>query len=554
MNNVINYIKSRRWVLLITVVFFLIRLPFLDQFSLLPDERDLALTSYSLAKTGNDLFGNHLPLLFERISPHSPFISIYYGVIWWLLPIYRTIFNARLIFLLPASLLPLLSYEIILYFSKEKRISLLTAIIFSFSPWIFHISRLGLEINLALPLFLLAILFQIYNKKILSYIFYGLTFFTYQGIRPLIIIFPLYFELYNHFIHKPKIRTTVIEIIKYILLLIALFIFSISIEKNIQARSSYEIIFFNRERLSTEVNFYRNISTAPFFLKQFFDNKLISMFYYLSNNLLKGLDFSYLFHLGDYIPEFSNGVMGQFYLLFAFFLPVGLIYLFNKKTLSFYFLASLIVIGLVPSIINFYSLTFSIRSSFAAIGLSFLISCGLIYSYQIVKKYSKFITTLSISIFSVLLLFQSLYFFYHYFYSKHRLFSELFYERERKLSQYIFEKNKYYEVKVPLPNSTFFSYIFFYPLKKSDFPKLNSVLKNNFITFKFNNVKFTDCENPEKKTVFDLRNTIISESCLLPPEKMLLESTPSAFFNKIYYSSFTPFNFNKKVAYYVFDR
>ena len=107
---------------------------------------------------------------------------------------------------------------------------------------------------------------------------------------------------------------------------------------------------------------------------------------------------------------------------------------------------------------------------------------------------------------------------------------------------------------MPLPYSSFSSYLFFYPLKKSDFFKLNKILKNNSTTFKFNSVKFTDCENPEKKTVFDLRSTIISESCLLPPEKMMLESTPSAFFDRIYYSSFTSFDFNKKVAYYVFDR
>lgn len=555
MDKIKNYLKSRWWILLITLVFFLIRLPFLDQFSLLPDERDLALTSYSLARTGNDLFGNHLPLIFNRISPHSPFIPIYYGAIWWLLPIFKNVFNARFIFLLPASLLPLLVYEIVLYFSKEKTISLLTTIIFSFSPWIYHVSRLGLEINLALPLFLASILFQINNKKFLSYFFYSLTFFTYQGIRLLVIILPLYLELYAHIINKAKIKFTAFEIGKYLILLIVLFLFSINIEKNIQTRSSFEIIFFNLERLSAEVNFYRNISSAPFFVKQFFDNKVILMVYYLSNNFLKGIDFSYLFHLGDYVAEFNNGVVGQFYLLFALFLPLGFVYLFiNKKKLNYYLLASLTIIGLIPSVINSYSLTFSIRSSFAALGFSFLIGCGIIYSYNLIKKYSKLIIILNMCFFSILLLFQMSYFFYHYFYSRPQLFSELFYERERKLAQYLLSKNKFYEVKVPLPNSSFFSYLFFYPLKKSDYPELNKVLKNNLINFKFNSVKFTDCGNPEKKTVFDLKNTIISESCLLPGEKFLLESTPSAFFEKIYYSSFAPFDFNKKTAYYIFDR
>lgn len=549
-----KYLKSRWSILIITLIFFFIRLPFLDQLSLIPDERDLALTSYSLAKTGNDLFGNRFPLYFDGISPHSPFISFYYGLIWWLTPLTRTVFNTRLVFLIPASLLPLLVYELILSLTKKKDISLLTSLIFSFNPWIYHISRLGLEVNLALPLLLTAIIFQINNNKFISYIFYGLTFFTYQGFRPLVIILPLYFEVYFHIQNNLNIKRTMFSIGKYLLIFILLFLISLVIEKNIKSRSTYEIVFFNLDRLTTEVNFFRNISSAPFLIRSFFDNKIYTMFYYLFNNFLKGLDFSYLFHTGDYVAEFSNGVIGQFYLVLAPFLPLGFFYLLTQRSYKNYFIAGIIFLGLIPSVINIYSLTFSIRSSFAAIGFSFMIAGGLIYFYQAINKYSKILLTLCLLFFSLILFFQISYFYYHYFYSKPQLHSELFYERERKLSQYLLSRNRGYQVYVPLPYSTFFSYLFFYPLKISDFTMLNIILKNNLTNFEFKNIRITDCKNFDIKTLSKLNNIIVEESCMTLIEKNLQGLNIEKNKNVINYSSYAPYNFNKKVAYYIFNR
>src|SRR3990172_4458802 len=87
------------------ILFILIRLPLLDQLNLLHDERDIVLSGWSIAKTGKDLFGKPFPLVFENISPNNPLFAIYFAALWFLLVPIKSVFLARLPFLLVSSLL-----------------------------------------------------------------------------------------------------------------------------------------------------------------------------------------------------------------------------------------------------------------------------------------------------------------------------------------------------------------------------------------------------------------------------------------------------------------
>ena len=295
----------RKIVFVLVFLFFLVRLPFLDKTFLLYDERDTVLTQYSLAKTGKDLYGNKTPLTFSRISPQAPILAMYYGVPFWSFGLPKTISVSRLIYMLPATLIPLLVYELLYAILKRKKISLLTAAIFSFSPWVFHISRLALEINLAFPLFLGALLFQVKRKPPLSYLLYALTFFSYQGIRPLILVMMITIELFAY-LQKKELRTFVILITIHISVFIFLILSSFAVEGNFQKRRSSEIVFFSQERLTQEINHNREISQSPYVLKALFDNKMVAMTDYLSKNILSGINITYLFRDSDYVPIYSN--------------------------------------------------------------------------------------------------------------------------------------------------------------------------------------------------------------------------------------------------------
>ena len=102
-------------------LFFLVRLPFLDKTFLLYDERDTALTQYSLAKTRKDLYGNKTPLTFSRISPQAPLLAMYYGIPFWSFGLPKTVSTARLIYMLPATLIPLLVYELLFAILRRKK-------------------------------------------------------------------------------------------------------------------------------------------------------------------------------------------------------------------------------------------------------------------------------------------------------------------------------------------------------------------------------------------------------------------------------------------------
>ncbi|MEK7078843.1 MAG: hypothetical protein AAB929_02125, partial [Patescibacteria group bacterium] len=336
----------RKIVFVLVFLFFLVRLPFLDKTFLLYDERDTALTQYSLAKTRKDLYGNKTPLTFSRISPQAPLLAMYYGIPFWSFGLPKTVSTARLIYMLPATLIPLLVYELLFAILRRKKISLLTAAIFSFSPWVFHISRLALEINLAFPLFLGALLFQVKRKLPLSYLLYALTFFSYQGIRPLILVMTIAIELFAY-LQKKELKPTTMRIASHIVIFIFLLLASFVIEGNFQKRGSSEIVFFSQQRLSQEINNNRSLSQSPKILKALFDNKVVAITDYLSKNILSGINITYLFRDSDYVPIYSNGVTGQFYPILALFLLFGLFALGKHKKVDYFFVSSFALLGLI---------------------------------------------------------------------------------------------------------------------------------------------------------------------------------------------------------------
>lgn len=531
----------RKIALVLVFLFFLVRLPFLDKTFLLYDERDTILTQYSLAKTGKDLYGNKTPLTFSRISPQAPVFAMYYGVPFWSLGLPKTVSSARLIYMLPATLLPLLVYELLYAILKRKKLSLLTAAIFSFSPWVFHISRLALEINLAFPLFLGALIFQVKRKLPLSYLLYALTFFSYQGIRPLILVMMIAIELFS-FLKKEALKPIAIRIAIHVTVFVFLILASFAIEGNFQKRGSSEIVFFSQERLAQEVNQNREISLSPSVLKTLFDNKMVAMTDYLSKNVLSGINITYLFKDSDYVPVYSNGVTGQFYPVLALFLLFGLFALGKNKRADYFFIGSFALLGLISSVINIYSLSFSIRSLFSGIGFAFLISLGIIEIYSWLKQYKK-VVYYGVGGFLILLItFQASSFFYRYTFQRPVWQAELYNESERKLASYLLETNVKYTVSSVNPFSHYLSYLFLSPSTGEEMitaqKELNRKdeqyhLKGNvFDKCKVNSVDFIKAPSP----------SIIDEVCLTEKTKNMLENTDA-----------NPLRSGKGVKFYIFN-
>ncbi|MFZ6034716.1 MAG: hypothetical protein ACOYUB_01010 [Patescibacteria group bacterium] len=539
----------RKYILVICLAFLLSRLVFLDQFFLSRDERDLSLTGYSIAKTGKDLFGNNMPVSFERISPNAPFAAVYYDALWWLTPLAKNVFNARLAFVLPASLLPFLVYELIYILSKQRRYALATSIIFSFSPWVFHISRMALEVNLALPLLLAGVILQLKGRRWLSIIFYGLAFFTYQGMRPLIGVLPIFLEARNFFAAKIELKKTLNSIFLFLGFFVLALVASVLMERGIRARSINEIVFFNWPKLSKEVQFLRSVSYGPELIKPVFDNKIAKAADYTTVNLLKGLDISYLFKTGDYDEKYANGIAGQFFLATLPFMFLGLIF-FKKKPISHYFAAGLMLVGLVPAVINTYSLTFSVRAIVSAIGFSFIIAVGLIDGFTVLAKNRHTAVRLLIYAgFIFFAVFEVSGFYYHYFFSRFGLYSEVFSEADRKVAGHL-ENGRKYKIVSPLPYQTLMDYVFLTEVSAMDMPGLARTIKGRYDDFSFKGNAFVSCEKMANSRPEDLRMTIMNELCISGEKKPLLEKLK---IKTIPYSSYVPYKYETKPAYYIFE-
>jgi len=551
MQKIKQYISSRKYVLILVFLFFLIRLPFLDSTFLLYDERDMALSQYSLAKTGQDLYGNRLPLQFAHISPHAPILAMYYGVPFWSMNLPLNTSTVRLIYLLPATLIPLLVFELLFALTKRKNISLLTSLIFSFSPWLFHISKLALEINIAFPLFLIALILQIKKRLPLSFIFYSLTFFTYQGMRPLIPIVFIYFEIFS-LLQKKKLIIFLKNVVIFIILFFLLFRVSTLLEDNFVSRSSSEIVFFAGQQLKSEVDQNRSVGKSIPIISNIIYNKVVLVSDYLIGNIFRGLDLSYYFKTGDQTPIYSNGVIGQFFPIFSVFLILGILKMGNIKLKEYFFIAGISIIGLVSSVINIYSVSFSIRSLFSGVGISFIIAIGLIWSYQFILKQSKIIKYLFLFLFAIILCFQVGSFLYRYSFQRPILQSELFNENERKLSQYLLKERGPYTIDLSSPFADFLSYIFLHQPETNELKTIQNILKKSQTSFLFENKLFELCNKGDIDFILPPKKKIIDATCLSEKTRALYKTLKTTSYETIQFSDSDPLRPTNEVKFYIF--
>jgi hypothetical protein len=547
-----NYVQARKLVLFMVILFFFVRLPNLDGMFLLYDERDTILTQYSLARTGKDLYGNKTPLTFSRISPQAPLLAMYYGVPFWLSGLSKTISTARFIYLLPATLIPLLVYELLFALLKRKKLSLLTAAVFSFSPWVFHISRLALEINLAFPLFLGALLFQVKRRLPVSYLLYALTFFSYQGIRPLIPVMMVAIELFVS-IQKKEPRPAMIRMTLHAMVFIFLMLASFATEGIFQKRGSSEIVFFSQRRLAQEINHNREISLSPPALKALFDNKIVATADELSKNFLSGLNITYLFRDGDYVPVYNNSVTGQFYPVFALFFLFGLFALGKSKSTDYLFVGSFALLGLTASVINIYSLSFSIRSLFSGIGFAFIISLGVLETYIRLKQHKKVVYFGVGGILLLMVAFQAISFLYRYTFQRPVWHAEYYNESERKLASYLLAANATYTILSVNPFSNYLSYVFLSPLTGEEMNASQKELNKTDEQYRLKGNTFGLCKVNSIDLIKTPITSIVDEACLTEKTKNILERTDIYSYKTILFSDINPLRSGKGVKFYIFD-
>jgi hypothetical protein len=524
----------------------------LNSYFLLRDERDLILTALSLAQTGKDLYGHVFPLVFLRISPQAPLLGMY-----WVVPVI-SFFHitsphiVKILYMLPTLFFPLFVFEFILSITKEKKVSYLTAFVVSFSPWYFHISRLAVEAHLAYFFCLLGLIAYLRNKKLIGLLFLVLSYFSYFGVRPFLLLIVPIIELWNYFTStKKSLKRSILSLIVFTVLFGGIFMFTSRLEKTV-SRTNAEVIFLNAEMLTTRTDYLRSISDAPFIMREFFDNKISVISNAVFYNFFKGIDFSYLFFSGDYVAIYSNQITGQFFPFLFIFLIAGIIAVIRKNKPNFYFMAGFSILGLVASLINSYSLTFSIRSLFSLIGFGFICSMGLLYSYDLLKK--KQWGPMFMGVIGFFYLSFSVVFIYKYLFQNYKTMSSFFNEQERYIASY----SRNTGVK-SLVVSNIHSYFL------SNLVTLPSLSKNTLISvqgelnkpngYVLNGLHYYSCEGEQREFISENdfpTSAIIEESCLSAKAKLYIDLSKSNKVIKLLTPEYRTDDINRGIKYYYF--
>lgn len=341
----------RRWAILILVLLVAITLRIyqLDKVppALFGDEVDVGYQSYSILKTGKDLYGRYLPIYIKSLAEYRaplyiystiPFVGIF-GLNEW---------GVRL----PAvfwGVVGVIGLYLLLNQLFNRRVATFGALILGFSPWHIHYSRASFEVTMLLAFLIFATYFFVLSTKksvflIISAVLFGLTLYIYSTailFTPLLLVLLLV-------VHKDYLLRNKKSIFTYLftlLFIVAPILWSIY---SGEAKGRFSVIsIFQGSVLLGKINLARTGQeslTPDGEVKQtdprwefIFHNKPAIFAQVFTLNYLRAFSFDFLFAEGD--PNFRHSIheMGLLYLVELPLIIFGLWELLkftNKKILS----------------------------------------------------------------------------------------------------------------------------------------------------------------------------------------------------------------------------
>jgi 4-amino-4-deoxy-L-arabinose transferase-like glycosyltransferase len=491
-----------------TLIYFLIRCVALDQMYMVHDERDIVFSAWSLARSGKDLFGNVFPLSFVGISPDNPLISIWFSALFWLFLPIKSVFFARLPFVLVSSFVPLLVYLIVKKVTKDTRFSILVSLVAGMSPWILHLGRIAMDVTLAFPTLLLSILLLLNKKRLFGYILLSLAFYNYQGFRTVIPFIPFIIEWFMQQVEKRRFfKIYLIHAGFVFLLFLSIFL----IDSKVTSSRFDQVLFLNMERFSADVDLKRRETIFPLAVSKIFDSKLTESVRYGLDTVAQGLSTQTFFFKGDASPINGTGIGSLLFISTLPFFIFGLISL-RKKDFGYAFLSSFVLWGMIPSIASLNGHSYAIRGILMVVGFATLTALGIVETWAIVKEYTT-LKRMFLVIAILICVTDVSTFAYEYFGRRPITLSEVFNERERAVSEYIATLDQdsplvIYDTDISTKN-TFMSYAF---LKITDTNKIQSIMKKDKYVYQYENVIFKRCETRKDHP----QNTIaiVSNHCL----------------------------------------
>lgn len=466
------------------------------------DELSLVYNSFSIARTGNNIFGEFLPFLTWINFPFLP-VAIYLSV-----PIYFFFNISTTIGRLPAATMGIadvaLIYFLVISLFKNKTLALLSALFLAISPWHLHFSRAAYETNYAIFFYLLGVILFIYavNKNkipILSCFSFLLAIYSYRGMNPVFLgLVPILLW------YSRRLLITKIQVIIFLLCcgIIIGSLFTV-ITLNKEKGYSREVTAFDITKASDYVDSQSRDASGPLFIKRIFLNKPMYVLDRVRENYIMGYSPEFLFLRNDIFKIYSIvWSRGRIYFLDVFFIIAGTLYLFslNRKASIFIFL--LIAAGGLPGL--FAGSPYSARNLFVSLFLPVLIGGGIygLITSTAFKKWGLLVAGIIIMSYAYLL--GSYLFDYYGRFSVYG--AEPWFKSLKDMSYVVMNNQKKFN-KVIISSSEFIDFVqyaFYAEIPPSDVQNVwkKKTVTSSGNTYYYKNIIFTsDCYNNDTKNL-----------------------------------------------------
>ena len=303
--NLSSSLSSNSQYLLFLLIFILSLVPRVIDINNLPpslnwDEISHGYNAYSILKTGRDEWDKFLPLIFRAYGDYKLPVYIYLSIV----PILFLGLNPlsiRLISILSGSITPIFIYLFFQKLTKSKFKSFLASLVYSLSPWTIFLSRIALEANLFLFLFVASIYFFCQKKYSLSLVLYAFCLFTYNSSRVLLPFF-LILIIFSLLKSNTKLKKNIFGL-TFFALSIIIFI-SQSLDSSGQARYKW-VSLLDQGAINT-INQFRSV------YPRFLVNKLTYFLFVFFQNYISHFNPLFLFKNGGSHYQFN---IPEFYLL-----------------------------------------------------------------------------------------------------------------------------------------------------------------------------------------------------------------------------------------------
>ncbi len=353
--------------ILIIILAIFIRFVNLDRVpsSLYYDELDIGYQARTFLETGKDYRGSFSPFYFRSFNADGtplPVLITAFTSLFFTSPEYDIRSGAATVGVLVVLVAMILSFQL----TKSKMAVIVTGLVFTFSPWGIHFSRLAFQAEHAL-LFLLIFITLLYQwlqtKSNIAFYFsaltLGISIYTY---RTMSFLAPVLMVLTVLYFGKEFLEMGVKKLLTWILLasvFIFPFLYATTIASRDQTRIA-QISIFSDPMTPIEIQRSRELVSGNFanptpgqkasLQSKIFHNKALSYFENLRNNTFRNFSPDFLFLTGDPNGRHSAKNTGELLFVDIIALIAGAYFFFLKiKDKRYSYLLILLFLGAVPA-------------------------------------------------------------------------------------------------------------------------------------------------------------------------------------------------------------